>query len=192
MAYVLFVSEERLKETTAITSNVDVEFLLPYLKIAQRKYIETALGTDLYEVLQSKISGGTLSGAYQTLVNDYVSDALCHFAFYEALPYMHYKVMNKAVMLKSSDNATPISRDELQDLRYNVLDTAEWFRKRIVDYLAHNNSSLPEYNTNTNEDISPSKSAYTSAMNLDKRVQGLHSRMSNISLNDFLDADLKY
>lgn len=192
MAYVLFVSEERLKETTAITSNVDVEFLLPYLKIAQRKYIETALGTDLYEALQSKISGGTLSGAYQTLVNDYVSDALCHFSFYEALPYMHYKVMNKAVMLKSSDNATPVSREELQDLRYNVLDTAEWFRKRIVDYLAHNNSSFPEYNTNTNEDISPSKSAYTSAMNLDKRVQGVHRRVSNITLNDFLDADLQY
>ena len=101
--------------------------------------------------------------------------------------------MNKAVMLKNSDNATPISREELQDLRHNVLDTAEWFRKRIIDYLRHNNSSLPEYSTSTNEDIHPSKTAYSSAMNTDRRVQGINTRrLSNISLNDFLDADLQY
>lgn len=192
MSYALFVSEQRLKETTSITNNVDVEFLLPYLKIAQRKYIETSLGTDLYEKCQSDITGGTLSGVYATLINTYVADTLCHYAFYEALPYMHYKVMNKGVMLKSSDNASPITREELQDLRHSVLDTAEWFRKRLVDYLKHNNSSYPEYTTNTNEDITPQKYAYSSAMNLDKRIQGLHRRMTNISLNDFLDADLQY
>lgn len=192
MAYALFISEQRLKETTAITNNLDVEFLLPYLKIAQRKFIETTLGTDLYEKCQSDITGGSLAGVYQTLINDYVSDALCHFAFYEALPYMHYKVMNKGIMLKNSDNASPITREELHDMRSNVLDTAEWYRKRIVDYLCHNSSSFPEYSTNTNEDISPSKSAYSSAMNLDRRVQGLHMRRPNITLNDFLDADLQY
>jgi hypothetical protein len=191
MAYVLFVSEQRLKETTAITSNVDVEFLLPYLKIAQRKYIEVALGTDLYEKLQSDITGGTLGGAYQTLVNDYISDALSHFAFYEALPFMHYKIMNKAVVLKNSDNSSPVTREELQDLRNDILDTAEWYRKRLIDYICNNESSFPEYNTNTGADISPDKTAYTSAMNLDRRVQGNTSR-ARIALNDFLEAYMKY
>tara|TARA_Y100001938_G_C8101776_1_gene442436 strand:+ start:1402 stop:1980 length:579 start_codon:yes stop_codon:yes gene_type:complete len=192
MSYVLFVSEQRLKETTAITSNVDVEFLLPYLKIAQRKYIETTLGTKLFERLQADIAAGSLSGDYATLVNDHVSDALCHFAFYEALPFMHYKIMNKAVMLKSSDNASPITREELQDIRSNVRDTAEWYNKRIIKYITNNTASFPEYSTNTGDDISPSKSAYSSAMNLDKRIQGLDRRRPNITLDDFLTADLKY
>ena len=190
MAYALFVSEQRLKETTAITNNVDMEFLLPYLKIAQRKYIETSLGTDLYEAIQTHITGGTLSGNYETLVNDYISDALCHYAFYEALPYMHYKFMNKAIVTKSSDNGQPISRDELQDIKHDVRDTAEWYLKRMVDYICNDTSLFPEYNTNTGADISPSKSVYTSAMNLDKRVQGKRSR--GLNLNDFLDADLQY
>lgn len=191
MSYALFVSEQRLKETTAITQNVDVEFLLPYLKIAQRKYIETALGTDLYEKIQADIVAGTLAGAYLTLTNDYISDTLCHYAFYEALPYMHYKVMNKAVMLKSSDNASPITREELQDLRHNVLDTAEWYKKRLIDYISHNVVSFPQYNTNTGEDISPSKVAYTSAMNLKPNTQG-RRRRSHIELNDFLTSDLSF
>ena len=192
MAYALFVSEQRLKETTAITNNVDMEFLLPYLKIAQRKYIETALGTDLYEVTQGYITAGTLSSNanYKTLVNDYISDALCHYAFYEALPYMHYKFMNKSIVTKSSDNGQPISRDELQDIKHDTKDTAEWYGKRMVDYICNNTSLFPEYSTNTGADISPSKSVYTSAMNLDKRVQGKRSR--GLNLNDFLDADLQY
>ena len=39
--YVLFISEDKLKDSTAINMNVDVNFLLPYVKIAQKKYVET-------------------------------------------------------------------------------------------------------------------------------------------------------
>ena len=35
--YVLFISEDKLKNSTAINMNVDVDFLLPYVKIAQKK-----------------------------------------------------------------------------------------------------------------------------------------------------------
>ena len=34
MAYVLFISENKLKDSTAINMNVDVEFLLPFVKQA--------------------------------------------------------------------------------------------------------------------------------------------------------------
>ena len=81
MAYVLFISENKLKDSTAIGGNVDMEFMLPYIKVAQKKYIETKLGTDLFEALQTKITAGSLTGAYQTLVDDYIQDALVHFAF---------------------------------------------------------------------------------------------------------------
>ncbi|BCV05377.1 MAG: hypothetical protein CM15mV105_220 [uncultured marine virus] len=47
MSYVLFISENKLKDSTAIGGNVDIEFILPYLKVAQKKHIERVLGTDL-------------------------------------------------------------------------------------------------------------------------------------------------
>ena len=46
MAYVLFISEERLKDSTTIGLNVDPELLLPYIKQSQKLYVETKLGTD--------------------------------------------------------------------------------------------------------------------------------------------------
>ena len=69
--YILFISENRLKDSTAIGNSVDVEYILPYIKVAQKKYIETKLGTDLFAKLQSDISGSSLTGAYQTLVRLY-------------------------------------------------------------------------------------------------------------------------
>ena len=87
MAYVLFISEDKLKDSTAINMNVDVNFLLPYVKIAQKKYVETKLGTNLFVAIQGMISGGTISNPananYKTLLEDYVADMLVHYAFYE-------------------------------------------------------------------------------------------------------------
>ena len=52
MAYVLFISENKLKESTAINMNVDIDLLLPYVRQAQKLYVEPKLGTDLYKKLE--------------------------------------------------------------------------------------------------------------------------------------------
>ena len=52
---VLFVSEEKIKSYTSIHESVSPEDLTPYVLQAQRIYIETKLGTTLYEKLESLI-----------------------------------------------------------------------------------------------------------------------------------------
>ena len=73
MAYVLFISESKLKDSTAINLNVDPQILLPYVLQAQRIYIEPKIGTDLYQKLEAEITAGSLAGAYKTLVDEYLS-----------------------------------------------------------------------------------------------------------------------
>ena len=55
MSYVLFISEDRLKDSTAINMNVDVNLLLPYVRQSQRIRVEPALGSPLYNKLKSLI-----------------------------------------------------------------------------------------------------------------------------------------
>jgi hypothetical protein len=88
MAYVLFISEQKLKDSTAINLNVDVDILLPFVREAQKLYVETALGTDLTQKLKDEITAGTLAGAYKTLVDDYIGDMLPAYSLYHALPYL--------------------------------------------------------------------------------------------------------
>ena len=59
MAYVLFISEEKLKDSTALNLNLDVNLLLPYLRQSQKLYVETKLGTDLTQKLKDEITAGS-------------------------------------------------------------------------------------------------------------------------------------
>ena len=74
MSYVLFISEAKLKDSTAINLNVDVDLLLPYVRQAQKLYVETKLGTDLNQKLKDLIVAGTVNlpanAAYKTLLDD--------------------------------------------------------------------------------------------------------------------------
>ena len=187
MAYVLFISEDKLKDSTAINMNVDVQFLLPYVRIAQEKYIETKLGTNLFVAIQGMISGGTIGNVananYKTLLDDYIADVLVHYAFYEVLPFLRYKVQNNNVVSKTAENSTPLTRTEAQDLRSEVSNTAQFYTERLVDYLCNNSSLFPEYSTNTGADVTPDSNAYYQGMNLERyRVND-----TKITIRDFLD-----
>ena len=187
MSYVLFVSEDKLKDSTAINMNVDVAFLLPYVRIAQEKYIETKLGTNLFVAIQGMISAGTIGNVgnanYKTLLDDYIADVLVHYAFYEVLPFLRYKVQNNNVVSKTAENSNPLSRAEAQDLRSEVSNTAQFYTERLINYLCDNSSLFPEYSTNTGSDISPDSNAYYQGMNLERyRVND-----TKITVRDFLD-----
>ena len=187
MSYVLFVSEDKLKDSTAINMNVDVQFLLPYVRIAQEKYIETKLGTNLFVAIQQMIKLGTIGNVnnanYKTLLDDYIADVLVHYAFYEVLPFLRYKVQNNNVVSKTAENSNPLSRAEAQDLRSEVSNTAQFYTERLINYLCDNSSLFPEYSTNTGSNINPDSNAYYQGMNLEKyRVYD-----TKITVRDFLD-----
>ena len=165
--YVLFISEQKLKDTTSINQSVDVEYLLGSIRTSQKKYIETKLGTDLFEALQTKITAGSLTGAYETLVEDYIGDALAWWSLYEAMPFLRYKIMNNNVVSMTSDNSDTLSREEAQDLREECRNTAEFYTERLIDYIRNNTSSLPEYQTNQGSDLTPTSQNYYAGLNLD-------------------------
>ena len=149
MAYVLFISEEKLKDSTAINLNVDVNLLLPYVRQAQKLYVETKLGTKLNQKLKDLIVAGTISSggnaAYKTLLDDYIGDMLPNWAFYHAIPFLRFKIENGNIYSKTSETGTALSTEEAQHLREEVRNTAEYYTERMVEYICNNNSSFPEY-----------------------------------------------
>ena len=186
MAYVLFISEDKLKDSTAINMNVDVEFLLPFVRQAQKLYIETKLGTDLTQKLKDEITAGTLAGAYKTLVDTYIGDCLPNLAFFHAIPFLRFKVENGNIYSKTSETGTALSTEEAQHLREEVKNTGEYYLERMIDYVTNNLSSFPEYSTNTGADVSPDRNAYYNGMNLE-RPDGQGSKLT---LQNFLTPDI--
>jgi predicted glycosyl hydrolase (DUF1957 family) len=165
----LFCNEDKLKSSTAINYNVDTAFLLPFLKIAQDKHMQVILGTDLYEKIENDIAGvdsASLTGAYKVLVDDYIQDAIIHYALIEALPFISFQIKNGTVTQKNSENGTAASKEDLNWLIQKERDTAEFYGQRIVDYLCDNSSSFPEYTSNSGSDLCPISSAYNIGIRL--------------------------
>jgi hypothetical protein len=188
MAYVLFISEAKLKDSTAINLNVDPEILLPYVLQAQRIYIETKLGTTLYEKLESLITAGTIGNvgneAYKTLVDEYIGDCLPSWAFHMCIPYLRFKTENGNIYSKTSETGTALSTEEAQHLREEVRNNAEYFTERMIKYITNNISLFPEYNTNSGADISPDQNAYYNGMNLERPMR----QGTKLTLRNFLNA----
>jgi|TARA_R110001583_G_scaffold43573_4_gene138699 hypothetical protein len=183
MSYVLFISEAKLKDSTALNLNIDNSILLPFVREAQKLYVETALGTDLTQHLKDEIIAGTLAGADKTLVDDYIGDMLPGYAVYHAIPYLRFKMENGNIYSKSSETGTALSESEAQHLREEVLNTASYYRERLIDYIRNNTASFPAYSTNTGSDVSASTENYYNGMNLDTPAQG-----SKLTLRNFLSA----
>ena len=184
MAYVLFISEEKLKSSTAMNLNVDPNLILPYILQAQRIYCEPKLGTDLYKKLEADITAGSLAGAYKTLVDEYIGDMLPSWALHMCIPYLRFKIENGNIYSKSSETGNALSTEEAQHLREEVRNNAEYFTERMIKYITNNLSSFPEYSTNSGANISPDKNAYYNGMNLERPMQ----QGTKLTIRDFLTA----
>ena len=164
---VLFISEDRLKQSTALNYNIDTEFLLPFVKTAQDKHLQAILGTKLYDRIAVLIKAGSLSGDYENLVNEYIQNALVHYSVMEALPFISYKIANGSITQKNSENGTAATREDVDWLISKERDSAEFYGQRIIEHLIYNQSKFPEYNTNNNEDINPVKNAFNPGIRID-------------------------
>ena len=186
--YVLFISEDKLKDSTAINLNVDVNLLLPYVRQAQKLYVETKLGTDLNQKLKDLIVAGTLSlpanAAYKTLIDDYIGDMLPNWAFYHAIPFLRFKIENGNIYSKTSQTGNALSTDEAQHLREEVRNTAEYYTERMIDYLCNNNTLFPEYGTSSGSDVDANRNAFYNGMNLERP----NNQGTRLTLQNFLSS----
>jgi len=160
----LFLSTQYLKDNTVINNNTDDELLEPFITMAQNKHIERILGTGLFNDIVTNIQGNTITGLNKTLLDSYIQPALLQWALWEALPFINYKLTNKSVSKKTSENSNPAELNELQYLRDSIRDTAEYMSQRVIDYLEEqsNNGNFALYtNPGTALDtIRPNSSSY--------------------------------
>jgi len=191
MSYVLFISEQKLIDSTSAYGSIDSSLLLPFVRQAQRLYCETKLGTKLTQKLKDLIVAGTVNDVgneyYKELLNDYIGDYLPNMSLYMAIPFLRFKIEAGNIYSKTSETGNPLTTDEAQHLRSEILNTGEYFIERMIDFIKNNISRFPEYNTNSGADVSPDSNGYSyQGMNLERpNAQG-----NKITLRDFLTPDL--
>jgi len=186
MATALFVSENMLKQSTAINMNVSTDLILPYIIQSQKLYLEPKLGTELYNEINDEIVAANVSTNNKTLLNEYISPMLVNWAFYHVIPFLRFKVENGNIYSKTSETGNALSTEESQHLREEIRNTAEYYTERLIEYIKNNTSLYPKYSTNSGADISPDSNAYYNGMNLERPNQ----QGTKLTLRNFLTSDL--
>lgn len=150
----LLIKVQQIKDRTALHSNVDEKIIKPDIKYAQDAYILPMLGTALMNKLQNDIDGAGVSGNYETLLNDYIVDALVYHTLAESPMMLSFQVYNKGVVRKTGDNTETANVNEVIQLSDKYRKRAEYYTQRLADYLLENHELFPEYdNPGTGIDV---------------------------------------
>ncbi len=167
---IYMLSTQYLKDNTVINNNVDDELLNPFIIQSQNVHIEQILGSDLFDEVCNEISGNTISANNKILLDEYIQPTLKEWVVFESLPFLNYKLTNKSVASKSSDNSDPADLSDIKYLRGTVRDIAEYMDQRMIDYLKRscNEGKYPLYRSNNDmDDIKPTDSSYFGGIYLD-------------------------
>jgi hypothetical protein len=158
MAYtpiVYFISTTYLREQTPIEDNVDDTKLTPYIIQAQDTFLQEGIGETFYDALKDGVENNTLNADEQKFMRNYVQPQVAQYAFYLAMPFIAFKATNKSVSKESSEFSAPVELSELKFLRNNVLDIAEFYKRRMIKYLLDHPSMFPAYNNPNSKDNMP-------------------------------------
>ncbi len=153
----LFITLKELKRKSIFDGNLDADKIIQFIEVAQDTEIQTYLGTKLYNKLQADIIGGTLTGNYKTLVDDYIKPMLIWYTQAAFIPYAAYQISNGGIYKHNSENATPVDQSEINSLASHATETAEFYTQRFMDHMNYNSSLYPEYISNQNDGMYPEK-----------------------------------
>ena len=118
------------------------------------------------------------------MLDDYISFVLVNYSFYHVIPFLRFKVENSNIFSKTSETGNALSTEEAQSLREEIVNTAQYYTERMIDYICNNTSSFPEYSTNSGADVDPDRNAYYNGMNLERPMQ----QGTKLTLRNFLNA----
>lgn len=157
METVLLVSEQRMKQWTSLDNNIRIDVLTPSILQAQDIYIQDTLGTAFYTRLKQGVVQNDLTADESLFLKDYVGPCLIQYALYLLLPSLKYKMVEKGILNGTSEETQPTTLDEMKYLRESAMDTAEFYNKRMLEFLQDNPGMFTLYTNPGIDGMMPNK-----------------------------------
>jgi hypothetical protein len=172
MATVLLISETKLKAFTTINQNIDMALLTSCIFMAQELGLQTLIGTKGYDyytnlVKQVQLSGATMSQPDKIMLDDYIAPYLIHRAYYEAMPEIFARKMNKAIVVGNTEQGSSVDLKGMAYLRDIEQGRYEFYAQRMQDRIRSFPNDYPWYYSYSDKDGMPnSKQTYFSGIHI--------------------------
>lgn len=145
---ILLISEDYIKSNTNISQNLDGNYLLPTIKLAQEIDLEETIGTSLLEKIQELIANNTIkenvNKPYKTLLDKYLQPFLCYTTIVKILPTVAYKIANAGVLRTEDEKMSNIDSNEVDKVIAYYQNIADMYKYKMQRYLIANYNKYPE------------------------------------------------
>src|SRR6056297_1949834 len=129
-----FINIDSLKELSLIENNTESEKISVMLNRVQKTSLEPVLGTPLFKKLLEDIDNETLSGIYETLVNEYIIDFLIVCCELEYVVSGANKMMNMGVAKYNPQDTQVNTLQANNEVRDNLKKHRQSYRDSLVGY----------------------------------------------------------
>lgn len=159
---ILFVNPDYLKRITPLVGAIDENYILPAVIAAQDVKLQSYLGTRLYESLKTKVQNNTLSGYYTILLDGYVRKCVAWWTIAELIPSLVVQMDNGGLVQRTPENTSPISSQQMAYELTRARSKAQFYTRRMYEYICANVANLPEYSQNNTYEMCPIVPSYAS------------------------------
>lgn len=144
MRNILILSEDYLKTNSGLNENVFGKTILPAIREAQDIELQTIIGESLYNAILDKISTNTLVDAYKTLVDDYCRPYVMYMTLAGLVDGLANKMGNIGVVRSRDEYVDNLSDDERDRVFHSYVYKADFYGRRLQEFLLNNRQEFPE------------------------------------------------
>lgn len=155
---VLLIDRNYILQFSQMNSGLEWAYVKPSVIAAQDIWLQQELGTDLYNYVLAQTAAGTIAGDYVTLKDTYIKPVVLYRTLADLVPHLKAKIDNGGLVERTSETTSPLGFQDTQNIQKQYVEKAEFYTKRMNDYLCKNQSSFPQYSTNTTDQLSSRRS----------------------------------
>ncbi len=150
MTTTLLISEAKVRAFSDINESVDDSLMVNAIREAQDIVMQPIMGTKLYNTLIEKIDNNSLSGSYQTLVDDYIQPALIYASLYNITENVYVRTRNNGLLTPTGgENSVNVDKTMYDTKRQSISNKQQFYSDQLSRYLNEKYNLFPELGENT-------------------------------------------
>lgn len=150
MTTTLLISEAKVRAFSDINESVDDSLMVNAIREAQDIVMQPIMGTKLYNALIEKIDNNSLSGSYQTLVDDYIQPALVYASLYNITENVYVRTRNNGLLTPTGgENSINVDKNMYDTKRQSIFNKQQFYSDQLSRYLNEKYNLFPELGENT-------------------------------------------
>lgn len=144
---IFLTNENYVRSLTSIDNNIQSKYLLSAIREAQEVGLQQIIGSKMLKKLKNLILGGTIEDDENIVYKSLVDESQLYLAYQSIVNLClttSVKISNGGLQMTSDENLTVLNINDTFIVQQHYQDKADFFKKRLQQYVLNNIADLPE------------------------------------------------